>query len=183
MIRFGLPAAFFEQTKDFLPKSVEPIYKTAKIIREKTRRGKININTNAGHTANIKKIVDAGLDCMRVSIISAIEENYAAYYRAGYTLGNVKESVAYALKKGVNVSLNLLYMPGFTDNVREVAAWQDFFTELPVNTVQIRNLNIDPDVFWQKMPPAPTDETMGTKRFLRLIAEKFPDIRIASFTH
>lgn len=41
MIRFGLPAAFFEQTKDFLPKSVEPIYKTAKIIREKTNSEEI----------------------------------------------------------------------------------------------------------------------------------------------
>jgi len=41
-----------------------------KIIRTKTSAGQININTNAGYTEGIKKIVDAGLDTMRVSIIT-----------------------------------------------------------------------------------------------------------------
>ena len=35
--------------------------------------------------------MDAGLDTMRVSIISAIPESYAAYYRSSYQLADVKE--------------------------------------------------------------------------------------------
>ena len=41
MVRFGLPIPFFENIKDFLPKSVEPIYDTAKTIREKTNSEEI----------------------------------------------------------------------------------------------------------------------------------------------
>ncbi len=41
MARFGLPVLFFENIKDFLPKSVEPIYESAKAIREKTNSEEI----------------------------------------------------------------------------------------------------------------------------------------------
>ena len=65
------------------------------------------MNSNVGWTEGVKKIVDAGLDSLRVSIISAREEGYDAYYRASYHLENVKESIRYALDKGVYVSLTL----------------------------------------------------------------------------
>ena len=41
MARFGLPILFFENVKIFLPKSVEPIFKTSKDIREKTNSEEI----------------------------------------------------------------------------------------------------------------------------------------------
>ena len=78
---------------------------------KKTDKGQININTNAGYTEGIKRIVDAGLDSMRVSIISAIPENYKAYYRGSYELDNVKESIRYAHEHGVHISLNMLLFP------------------------------------------------------------------------
>ena len=71
-----------------------------RLIRQQTDKGQININTNAGYTEGIRQIVDAGLDTMRVSIISALPESYAAYYRSSYQLENVKESIRYALDKG-----------------------------------------------------------------------------------
>ncbi len=74
---------------------------------------------------------------MRVSIISAIEESYAAYYRSNYTLADVKESIRYALSHGVYVSLNMLFFPGFNDRAEELEAWRGFFCELPVNMVQV----------------------------------------------
>ena len=43
--------------------------------------GYININTNAGLTDHIRGIVDAGLDLMRVSTISALDDHYNAYYK------------------------------------------------------------------------------------------------------
>ena len=35
------------------------------LIRAKTKKGQINMNSNAGWTEGIKKIVDAGLDSLR----------------------------------------------------------------------------------------------------------------------
>lgn len=90
---------------------------------------------------------------MRVSIISAIPENYKAYYRGSYELDNVKESIRYAHEHGVHISLNMLYFPGFNDSESEFKAWKEFLHENPVNMIQIRNLNIDPDAFAEIMPP------------------------------
>ena len=162
--------------------NADAIAASIKEIRRRTPLGQINMNTNAGHTANVKKIVDAGLNSMRVSIISAVDESYAAYYRANYELPAVKESIAYALGKGVKVSLNLLYMPGFTDSLQEVTAWEKFFAAYPVNMVQMRNLNIDPDYFRETMPTK-NEKAIGTKNFMRRLTEKFPAVRLGSFTH
>ncbi len=150
-------------------------------IRAATKRGQININTNAGFTAGIKKIVDAGLNSMRVSIISANAENYQRYYRAGYKLDAVKNSIRYALDKNIHVSLNMLYMPGFNDRTSELAAWKNFLTELPVQMIQIRNLNYDPDEFFATMPL--DKDFLGTKNFLRELQKTFPTLKIGNFSH
>lgn len=129
-----------------------------------------------------KKIVDAGLDSLRVSIISAREESYDAYYRASYHLANVKESIRYALDHGVYVSLNLLYFPGFNDREEELAAWQEFFRELPVQMIQVRNLNIDPDAFLDIMPEQ-KGKILGTRHFMEVLHKEFPQLVIGSFSH
>ena len=151
-------------------------------VRAKTNRGQININTNAGFTKGIQKIVDAGLDTMRVSIISAREDSYRSYYRAGYSPENVKESIRYALAHNVYVSLNLLYFPGFNDRPEELAAWKEFFRELPVPMIQMRNLNLDPDIFLKTMPPEQA-KPLGAKAFLHALHETFPSLVIGSFSH
>ncbi len=153
-----------------------------KLIRAKTKKGQINMNSNVGYTPGVQKIVDAGLDSLRCSIISARPESYDAYYRASYRLDNVKESIRYALDKGVYVSLNLLYFPGFNDRPEELAAWQEFFRELPVQMIQVRNLNIDPDAFLAIMPPE-TEPPVGTKKFLQVLHQEFPQLVIGSFSH
>ena len=119
---------------------------------------------------------------MRVSIISAIEESYAAYYRSNYTLADVKESIRYALSHGVYVSLNMLFFPGFNDRAEELEAWRGFFRELPVNMVQVRNLNVDPDAFLEIMPEA-QGEAVGAREFLERLKKEFPQLVIGSFSH
>ena len=152
------------------------------LIRAATSKGQININTNAGYTEGIQKIVDAGLDTMRVSIISALPASYAAYYRSSYDLEAVKASIRYALSKGIYVSLNMLYFPGFNDREEELAAWKDFFRELPVQMIQVRNLNIDPDAFMEIMPAA-QGRAVGTNVFLRELQASYPALVIGSFSH
>ena len=152
-----------------------------KKIRSTTSRGQININTNAGYTSGIKKIVDAGLNSMRVSIISALDENYQRYYRAAYELAAVKDSIRYALANGVHVSLNMLYMPGFNDRAAELDAWKNFLDELPVQMIQVRNLNYDPDAFFAAMPH--DEKFFGTRKFLRELKKNFPSLIIGNFSH
>ncbi|MBQ7479062.1 MAG: radical SAM protein, partial [Selenomonadaceae bacterium] len=95
---------------------------------------------------------------------------------------DVKASIRYALGKGVYVSLNMLCFPGFNDREEEMAAWQEFFQELPVQMVQVRNLNIDPDAFLAVMPEA-AGQCRGTRHFLKELHGKFPRMVIGSFSH
>lgn len=162
--------------------SADNIAEGIKLIRENTDKGQININTNAGFTLGIRKIVDAGLDSMRVSIISAKPESYNAYYRSSYKLTDVKNSIRYALEHGVYVSLNLLYFPGFNDRQEEVAAWQEFLKELPIQMIQMRNLNIDPDWFLATMLQN-GGTSIGTIKFIESLREAQPEITIGSFSH
>ena len=162
--------------------AADNISEAIKIIRQKTKQGQINMNSNAGFTEGVKKIVDSGLDSIRVSIISARDESYDAYYKAAYHLNNVKDSIRYALDKNVYVSLNMLSFPGFNDREEELAAWIKFFEELPVQMIQVRNLNIDPDIFLDTMPDQ-CGKILGTKKFLQTLQSKFKNLQIGSFSH
>lgn len=162
--------------------AAERVAEGIRLIRSQTMRGQINMNTNAGYTKGVKKIIDAGLDTMRVSIISARQEAYQAYYRGDYTLENVKDSILYAKEKGLFVSLNLLYFPGFNDREEELASWKEFLGLTGVDMIQMRNLNMDPDAFLKDMPRR-QGRMLGTRVFIEQIKKAFPDIKIGSFSH
>jgi len=152
-------------------------------VRKQTSMGYININTNAGLTDHIKGIVDAGLNLMRVSTISAIPEHYNAYYRPrGYTLENVKKSLIYAADKGVYTSINYLIFPGVMDREEEIEAMIDFIKETKLKMVQLRNLNIDPDSYLKLIPPA-KGEIYGINQAIEILQEEVPGLVIGSYTH
>ena len=153
-----------------------------KRIRSLTSNGIININTNAGYVDGLKAIVDAGLDSMRVSMISARPDSYDAYYRSNYALDDVKRSIRHALERDVHISINLLYLPGFNDRAEELDAWIEFLSECPVGMIQMRNLNIDPDYFLGSMPKS-DNQALGTKNFLSALKNKFPRLGIGSYSH
>lgn len=150
-------------------------------IRAKTARGMVNINTNAGFTAGICEIAAAGLDSMRVSVVSARPEVHKAYYRSAYGLDDVRASIAAAKERGVHVSLNMLLLPGLNDRPEELAAWEEFIAATGVDMIQLRNLNIDPERLWAALP-AETAPSVGVKAFLRRLAERFPSVRLGSFS-
>lgn len=160
--------------------AAEAIAAGIQLIRRKTARGQININTNAGFTQGIKTIVDAGLNSMRVSIISALPATYQAYYQTKYSLEDVKSSIAYAKQRGVYVSLNMLLFPGLNDRQEEQAAWLEFLRETGVDMIQLRNLNFDPDAFLAAMPAG--GQPGGVGHFLKAITGQFPAIKLGSFT-
>lgn len=129
----------------------DKIAKAIGVIRRNTAAGTVNMNTNAGHTDCIRKIVDAGIDTLRVSIFSAIPEHYDRYYRPrNYSLADVEASIRYGVEHGVYVSLNLLAFPGFTDRKEEIDALCALIDRTGLQKVQIRNLNIDCDYFYEQ---------------------------------
>ncbi|MBH5319858.1 radical SAM protein [Paenibacillus sp. GSMTC-2017] len=159
------------------------IVEAMKRVRSKTSLGYININTNAGLTDFMRAIVDAGLDLMRVSTISALDDHYNAYYKPrGYTLQNVERSLKYATDKGVYTSINYLIFPGVTDREEEIEAMIGFAKRTGLKLIQMRNLNIDPESYLSLIPKA-QGEIYGMKQMLEIFREELPDVVIGSYTH
>lgn len=159
------------------------IIDSIKEVRSVTDMGYININTNAGLNDHIRGIVDAGLDLMRVSTISALDDHYNAYYKPrGYTLANVEKSLRYASEQGVYTSINYLIFPGVTDREEEIEAMIEFAKRTKLKLIQMRNLNIDPESYLELIPTA-QGEILGMKQMLEIYREELPDVVIGSYTH
>jgi pyruvate-formate lyase-activating enzyme len=132
-------------------------------------RGTIHINTNASLPDKVLKIVEAGLDSMRVSTNSLLPQVYEAYYQPKrYRFEALRESTLMARRAGVFVSLNLLMVPGWVDAHQEVDALLSFIRECDVNMVQLRTLNIDPDLYAAHVP-VPQGPVLGVPELLRIL--------------
>jgi pyruvate-formate lyase-activating enzyme len=150
-------------------------------IRAATAAGTVNLNTNGSLPKSLARLVDAGLDAVRISLNSFDPHTYAAYYRPlGYGLDDVLESVRLAISRGVRVSLNLLTHPGVTDAVDEVAACEEFLGGVPVSMVQTRTLNIDPERYFAAVG-RPTEPPLGMREALARIGAC--GVRVGNFTH
>jgi pyruvate-formate lyase-activating enzyme len=162
-----------------LLRSIE-IARTIEQIRAVRSNGTINCNTNGSLPSSLQRAIDAGLQAVRVSLNSFRPDVYAAYYRpTGYTLDDVLESVALAVRAGLRVSLNLLTHPGVTDERAEVEAAETFLRAHPVALVQTRTLNIDPDVYFARVG-RPTDPIGMRDALERLRAT---GVSLGNFTH
>ncbi len=114
-------------------------------IRARSARGVIHLNTNASLPVQLRRLIDAGLQSIRVSTISAVARTYDAYYRPeGYRWSDVRASLHLAAERGLLINVNLLVLPGLTDRPAEVDAFVALLRELPGGVVQLRNLNADP---------------------------------------
>lgn len=159
------------------------IIEAIKQVRRQTSMGYININTNAGLTDHIRGIVDAGLDLIRVSTISALDDHYNAYYRPrGYTLANVEKSLRYATDKGVVTSINYLVFPGVSDREEEIEAMVGLAKRTGLQLIQLRNLNIDPESYLGLIPK-PKGEMLGMQQMIDIFRAELPGTAIGSYTH
>ncbi len=156
-------------------KSIEP---AIRLIRSKTRKGTINLNTNGSLPHIMKTLFDAGLDSVRISLNSVRHEFYDAYYRPkGYGFSDVVKGIDLAGQLGKFVSVNYLNCPGFTDSQEEVDALRKFLAKHPINMIQWRNLNFDPVEYLRIMADAgQIGKPVGMNRLLLLIKKSFPKI-------
>lgn len=152
-------------------------------IRSATDRGTINMNTNAGRPDILTTLLDAGLDSIRVSLNSVRRECYRAYFRPqGYDFSDVIKSIDTAIARGKFVSVNYLNSPGFTDTPQELDALIGFIKQHPINMIQWRNLNFDPQRYIDIMYAAARHgQPMGMSNVLQQIRKFFPDLKYGYF--
>ena len=141
----------------------------------------VNFNSNCSIPDNVAKVLDAGVDSVRVSLNSVIESTYNAYYRPRtYKFQDVVKSVELIKQAQVFLQLNLLTFPGVNDRASETSALLDFVEEYKVDLIQMRNLNIDAELLLSSLQLKP-DEIHGIKNMMKLIKKRHPEIQFGYF--
>lgn len=152
-------------------------------IRARTSRGTVNINTNASRPDAVRRLVDAGLDSIRISINSCRREFYDRYYRPrGYTLDDVAASGAAVSGAGGLVSMNYFMFPGVTDTEEEWTAFEAFVASAGTHVIQARNLNLDPDLYLSALGlPADAPPGFGIASWMDRVRARWPAMRFGYF--
>ena len=149
-------------------------------IRGRTERGWINVNTNGSNPSAMAALIAAGLNACRVSVFSARQEVFAAYYRPrNYTFADVERTLTVASEAGLLTSINLLVFPGVTDQEREIEALLGLLRRSGTRMVQLRNLTIDPEQLLDALPP-PDSPALGVPTLVRRLRQELPDVLIGN---
>jgi len=172
----------------------EPLTEAAVICEAVTRfrreggQGTVNINTNASFPDRVEAFAKAGGSSIRVSLSSADPALYEAYYRPkGYGFSDVRESIRRAKAAGLFVSLNFLFFPGVSDTEAELAALAALVEEYRVDFIQLRNLNLDPELYLSVAAQSGvmTDParlaSMGLRNFRKRLKKACPWLRFGYF--
>jgi pyruvate-formate lyase-activating enzyme len=176
------PVMSFGQGCEGEPLTAAPLMeKVIRRTRSLTARGVFNMNTNGGLPGAFERVVNAGLSSVRVSLSSAVEGNYDAYFHPrGYSLADVKKTIRLAAQRGLFASINLLVFPGVTDTGCEADAFVDLVRETGANFVQLRNLSIDPSLY-----PVPgmelSGDPVGMSEWLARLKDSLPGVGFGCF--
>ncbi len=156
----------------------ELIAEAIQAIRARTDRGTIHLNTNGSRPEALRRLCAAGLDSVRISMNSVYRPWYERYYRpVSYSFDDVVESFRVAHEHGCFVSLNYLTFPGVTDSAVEVDAFRAFLDRIPLQMVQWRNLNIDPDVYVHLLELDRDLPAIGLKCWIERLRAERPTLR------
>jgi len=158
--------------------------KAIRAVRAQTRRGTLHANTNGSLPAALGRLIDAGLDSVRVSLNSASPDLYAAWYRPqGYRLADVERSIRTAKEKGAYVALNLLTFPGVTDRAGEVERLCALVARAGVDQVQTRPLAVDPDVYMAvARGRGAAGPALGIRRLVTALKRARPGLVVGNFS-
>ena len=164
------------------------IARAVALFRQGGGAGTVNVNTNGSLPGAVEALAGAGVDSVRVSLNSGDERMYAAYYRPrGYAFSDVREFMTRAKAAGLFVSVNLLFFPGITDTEAEYAALAGLLSGTGADFVQMRNLNLDPELYLSLVrdsgarTEAELAACMGLGNFMKRLAEDCPGLRFGYF--
>jgi len=150
-------------------------------IRAAAPAATIHVNTNGSRPDVLRRLVNAGLNSVRISVFSLDDTRFRAYYRpVGYGLDQVAECAGVVAAAGGQVTINLLTFPGITDAPPEIDALVRFIHRHGVHQVQLRSLNVDPQWLLDRIPQ-PT-RGIGLRKFVRQLTERCPDLQLGNFT-
>ena len=150
-------------------------------IRRRTGKGTINLNTNGSWPQRVRAIALSGLDSIRVSLNSARKNVYEAYYRPkNYDFEDVVRSIAAAKELGLYTMVNYLVFPGITDQEEEIEAMAELIRKTGLNFLHLKNLCIDPHLYMEKMPVAPS-KGVGMRRMASTLKKEFPSLELGYF--
>jgi pyruvate-formate lyase-activating enzyme len=151
-------------------------------IRAAGARGTVNLNTNASRPDVVRALCDAGLDAIRASLNSPRPKVYSAYYNPrGYSFAEVEESIATVVRAGGHASINLLCFPGVTDTDAEFDALAGLIERTGLHRIQLRNLNLDPDLYRRALPRGTIRPGRGMRWLRDALAQRFPQLRFGYF--
>ncbi len=158
---------------------------TIQLVRAGTGRGTINLNTNGSRPDVVERMCEAGLNAIRVSINSARQGTYDKYYLPrGYTFDDVVQTLRVCQRHGVHTSINWLAFPGVSDREAEVAAMEALALEVDLKLIQVRNLNIDPELYLQSLGAGWADdagEPLGMRAMMTRLRGSLPDVSFGYF--
>ena len=158
----------------------ELIADAIKLIRSRTDKGTIHMNTNGSHPEAVKHLAEAGLDSVRVSLNSAVRANYQTYFRPeGFSYDSVVEFIKNAKDAGLFVHINLLIIPGVSDNPAEIDAVSELYESTGFDFVQLKNLNIDPVSYFEVI--GKTGSSVGMVKMMDILKERHPKLRFGYF--
>ena len=149
-------------------------------MRRQTKRGTINFNSNASLPEAIDKLAASGVESIRVSLNSAQEHLYNAYYRpCGYRFDDVLESMQRAKTAGLYLMLNYLVFPGVTDREEEIEAMGELIDLVGVDMIQMRNLSLDPVLYLDSLQLS--GKGVGMVEMLKTHKARFPSLQYGYF--
>lgn len=161
----------------------EVIEEAIRLIRRKTDRGIINLNTNGSKPEVVERLALAGLDSIRVSLNSVRKEWYHRYFNPrDYCFQDAAESLSVMARSRRWNSINYFVFPGFTDTEEEIEALFSFIRERGVNMIQARNLNIDPQWYLEKMGLKTVENrSFGVREWISRIEKELPGVKLGYF--
>ena len=90
------------------------------------------------------------------------------------------KTIRLSLDRDIFVSINLFFMPGFTDMQSEIDALHLFLKTYPVDMIQTRNLNIDPDLYFEKIG-FEESKPFGIKSLISHLGNEYPSLRLGYY--
>ena len=157
------------------------IAQSIKKIRDQTDRGTINLNTNGSWPERIRLIAESGLDSIRISLNSARPAFYGAYFQPkGYDFEDVVASISLSKNLGLYTMINYLVFPGITDQEEEIETLKGLIRKTGVNFLHLKNLNIDPQLYVDRMPKT-SSLAVGMKKMVDILEEEFPNLELGYF--
>jgi hypothetical protein len=84
-------------------------------------------------------------------------------------------------RRGKFLSLNYFVFPGVTDDPAEWAAFRRLLREVRPDLIQWRNLNLDPDWYWEIARPLRGGAPLGVAALMARVRRELPGVRFGYY--